>query len=95
MKQRGYNSKYPSEIKTWRLGEKGPEWLSDVAKIKFIDGEGNVTIERRELNTGGYEIIGSDGVSILVKTSSASDYVCLGDNHIFTLSEIQLKILYR
>ena len=37
-KQRGRNDKYPAKIEVWRIGEKVPEWLSDRAKVKFIDG---------------------------------------------------------
>ena len=55
-KQRGKNNKYPAKIEVWRIGEKVPEWLSDRAKVKFIDGEGNVTLDRRDRGDGSYEI---------------------------------------
>lgn len=98
MKQKGKNNKFPKEIETWRLGETIPEWLSDIAKVKFVDGSGNLTLDITETNTGGYEIKSSDGTRILVGCEDKEDYICIGldkDNReIFSLNPIALGLLY-
>jgi hypothetical protein len=93
-KQRGRNDKYPAKIEVWRIGDKVPEWLSDRAKVKFIDGEGNVTLDRRDRGDGSYEIIGASGVQTLVTVEERSGVVCFGDGRIFSLRERQFEILY-
>lgn len=102
--QRGENPKYPYKIKTWRLGEDVPEWISDNAKIQFLDGEGNITLSIIETNTGGFEIIKSDGSGVLVRLNNKRDYVCISDESItspltikdiFPLTEHQLNLLYK
>ena len=96
MRQRGENPKYPEEIVYWRVGMKVPEWLSDQARVKFIDGEGNITLEKRDRVEGGYEILGSDGISILVRTKGMGDYICFdGRSRIFSLTEKQMELLYK
>ena len=93
--QSGYNSKYPLKIETWKLGETIPDWLSDKAKVNFVDGDGNLTLDIHETSSGGIEIINSGGTGTLVLLKSKRDYVCRGeDNIIFPLSEIQLNLLY-
>ncbi len=96
-KQYGYNSKYPNKIEIWRWGEKVPEWISDKAKVTFIDGEGNITLESRDINTGGVEIMSSSGTDVFIKLESKSDIVCKDtedSNNIIVLSPIQLNLLY-
>lgn len=96
-KQYGYNSKYPDKIETWQWGEKVPEWISDKAKVTFIDGEGNITLESRDINTGGVEIMSSSGTDVFIKLESKSDIVCKDtedSNNIIVLSPIQLNLLY-
>lgn len=96
-KQYGYNSKYPDKIETWQWGEKVPEWISDKAKVTFIDGEGNITLESRDINTGGIEIMASSGTDVFIKLESKSDIVCKDtedSNNIIVLSPIQLNLLY-
>lgn len=93
--QSGYNDRYPLKIETWRLGEEIPDWLSDRAKINFIDGDGNLTLDIHETSSGGYEIINSGGTGTLILLKSKRDYVCMGDGVIFPLSEIQLNLLYK
>lgn len=103
-KQSGENNKYPRKIKTWTFGEEIPEWISDFAKIGFIDGEGNLTLEVIETNEGGFEILRSDGQGILVKVKNKKDPVCisLGEEYntsetiktIFSLTKHQLDLLY-
>ena len=57
LKQRGRNNKYPDEIWTWRLGEIVPEWLSDIAKVSYLEGQdGNIQLEIVSSSTGGYEL---------------------------------------
>ena len=90
MKQRGYNSAYPEEIDIWSPGLPVPEWLSDIAAVKFMDGEGNLTLETIPLSEGGFEVKGSDG-QILIRTSGV---VCYGGGRLFGLSHKQLRILY-
>jgi hypothetical protein len=95
MTQRGMNDIYPDEIETWKLGDKIPEWLSDKAQVIFIDGEGNLTLNIRDLNSGGKEIIGSDGKSILVKMETPKSLVCYSPRRpIFSLRQEQIDLLY-
>lgn len=96
-KQSGRNSNYPDEIETWRFGEKIPDWISDIAKIKFIDAEGNMTLETRETNTGGIEIIGSDGTRVILRLSNKSNIVCYCSEtkKLFALTPLQLSLLYK
>lgn len=95
MTQRGMNDRYPDKIETWKLGDKIPEWLSDKAQIVFIDGEGNLTLNIRNLNSGGKEIIGSDGKSILVKLDTPKSQVCYSPKKpIFSLRPEQIDLLY-
>ena len=94
-KQRGYNSKYPDNIVTWRYGETVPEWLSDIAKVNAInDNTNKVNLFTRDTNTGGYEILDSSGTSVLVRTVKKSDFVCKSDKIIFSLTEEQFNLLY-
>lgn len=94
--QYGHNSKWPEEIETWSYGEKVPEWLSDEAKVSFIDGVGNITLETRELTTGGFEIIKASGIEPLVKIDSRLDYIAhdLKTGKIFPITRKQLELLY-
>ena len=94
-KQRGENSKYPEEISIWRKGDPVPSWLSDRAKVKFLDGDGNITLERRNLADGGYELLDSSGLNVLVRTTGQGDYICYGENRIFVLTPRQFEILYK
>jgi len=96
MIQRGRNSKYPSKIEVWREGDLVPEWLSDRARVESVDlGSGEKILKINKLSSGGIEIISSDWTNTLIKTSGEGDYVCFGDNRIFSLSEIQLNLLYK
>ena len=93
-KQRGKNDKYPGVIETWKIGERVPEWLSERAKVRFIDGEGGVTLDRRDREDGSYEIIEASGVKPLVTVTERKGIVCFGDGKVFSLREHQLEILY-
>ena len=96
MIQRGMNSKYPEKINTWRLGENIPEWLSDRAKVLFIDGDGNITLDLLKLDTGGVEIKNSDGKGILVKMETGDSVLCYSNGkNIFSLKPKQLELLYQ
>jgi len=93
-KQRGRNTKYPETIEIWKIGEKVPEWLSDRAKVKFIDGNGDITLDRRDRGDGSFEIIGASGIQTLVTVSERSGVVCFGEGRVFSLRKRQLEILY-
>ena len=96
MIQCGRNSKYPRKIETWRIGEAIPEWLSDVAKIQSVDlGSGKMYIKMCDYDTSGFEITAADGYSPLVRAKNKSDYICYGDEKIFSLTEAQIKLLYK
>ena len=96
MIQKGRNNNYPESIKTWKRGDKVPEWLSDRAFIVSIDLNNGYNLKYRNITTGGYEILDSSGVDVLVKVASQNDYVCFGNNgKIFSLSPKQLKLLYK
>lgn len=73
--QKGYNCLYPFSIRTWRLGEPIPEWLSDRAAIEFIDGDGNITLKTRPISKGGYEILQAGSTEALVRMKGKGDYV--------------------
>lgn len=75
-KQKGYNCLWPYEIHIWEWGNQPiPDWLSDRAKVIFIDGEGNKTLCTRELSNGGVEIIKAEGVEALVRLKNKTDLV--------------------
>ena len=96
MIQKGRNNNYPESIKTWRRGEKVPEWLSDRAYISSIDINIGYNLKYRNTTTGGYEILDSSGIDVLVRAENKDDYICLGNNgKIFSLSPKQLKLLYK
>ena len=95
-KQSGRNDKYPKEIEIWKFGEQPiPDWISDRCKIKFIDAEGNITLDYRETNTGGIEFISADGTRTEFTLRNKNNYACWGDNRLFTLREAQLNLLYK
>lgn len=94
--QSGKNKAFPEKINLWKLGEDIPEWLSDISKVEFVDGSGNITLKTLETNEGGLEIISADGISSIVRMSGKNDYVAIGDNgKIISLTEKQLSLLYR
>lgn len=95
-KQSGHNPAYPEIIETWTPFEQPiPEWISDICKVKFIDGLGNITLDYRENNIGGLEFIGSVGNNVVIDLKRRTDIVCWGDNRLFTLRPIQLNLLYK
>jgi len=92
---RGENSKFPELIlDTWKLGNPVPTWISDICKVKFMDGEGNITLEKRDTNTGGYELLSADNSRVLIKVPEKSSLLCWDGNKITVLREIQFKLLY-
>lgn len=95
-KQSGLNAKYPLTIETWKFGEQPiPEWISDICKIKKVDESGNLSLEFRETNKGGVELINSVGNKVVLTIPNKEDYVCWGDGKLFTLRPIQLELLYK
>lgn len=96
MIQKGRNNTYPQSIRIWKRGEKVPEWLSDKACVTSIDLKNGYNLKYRETTTGGYEVLDSSGINVLVRATSRNDYICLGDNgKFFSLSPEQLKLLYK
>ena len=95
--QSGSNPDFPRRIKIWKLGDPVPEWLSDKAKVIFLDGDGNITLDIIDTNSGGVSIKSSNGIDVLVNLNRKSDYVCsaLDEDRIFSLNPIQLKLLYK
>lgn len=73
--QKGYNCEWPYKIETWSIGDPVPEWLSDVARIDFIDGEGNMTLKTRKTSKDGIEIIQASGSGSLVRLEHKDDLV--------------------
>ena len=97
--QKGRNSKYPAQIETWQLGELVPDWLSDVARIKGLDGSGNKILDLQKTNAGGYTLKAAGENIILVSAKTMNDYVCYGKNesghyYMFTLTSSQFNLLY-
>ena len=97
MIQRGRNNKYPEKIDTWQKSERDvPDWLTDIAKVEMVDlGSGRKKIRMNNLTSGGVEIIAADGQNILIRTQGDSDYICFGDNKLFSLTESQMGLLYK
>lgn len=94
-RQVGRNEKYPMVVEIWQLGDPIPEWLSDRARIKFIDGYGNKTLETRPTNGGkGLEIIASEN-NKLVELEDKRGYVCFGDGLVFYISPLAFPYLYQ
>jgi len=98
-KQRGNNDKYPLEVLTWKLGEDVPDWLSDLAKIGAMDANTNkVSLETRNTNQGGYELLDSSGQGILLKTKNKTDLICKDTKKsaggLFVLSLVQFNLIY-
>lgn len=91
--QCGRNEKYPEQIETWKRGEELPSWISDNCKIIRIEGTSLIP-EIRGVLGGGFEIVRETGQA-LVSTKSDDDYVCFGNGRIFSLTERQLKFLYK
>jgi hypothetical protein len=94
-KQRGKNDLFPEQVNIWIRGNVVPEWLSDLAKVKFIDGEGNKYLEMSEFSNGGYDIKDSGGVGSLVKASSRDSIICIGGGKIFSLTPKQFSLIYK
>lgn len=96
MIQKGRNHDFPESIQIWKKGEKVPEWLSDRACIVSINMNTGYNLKYRNTTTGGYEILDSSGINVLVRAGSKDDYICKGDNgKFFSLSPKQLKLLYK
>ena len=96
MIQKGRNNLYPKTIQVWKRGERVPEWLSDRACITSIDSNIGYNLKYRNTVSGGYEILDSSGVDVLVRAKDQGDYICLGDNgRFFSLSPRQLTLLYK
>lgn len=95
-KQKGENDAYPMFLQgIWCRGWKVPEWLSNNAKVTFIDGEGNTSIEINDTGNGGYEIKDVTGVNALVSAKGRDSIICYGlDNRIMSLTRKQFELLY-
>lgn len=92
--QRGRNNLYPETIEIWKIGDKVPEWLSDRAKIEMVDlGNADKILKTTELSSGGYEIYEASGKNVLVRVPKEGT-VCFGDNRVFSLSKMELDLLY-
>lgn len=94
MIQRGRNDKYPEKIEVWKPGDKVPEWLSDRAKVELVDlGNADKILKIIELSSGGYEIPDASGKNVLIRVPKEG-WVCYGNNKIFSLSALELELLY-
>ena len=95
-KQCGKNDKYPEEILVWRIDDTKniPDWIIDNCKIKNITDK--VILDTRNTSTGGVEFIASGSNAILFSTKTKNDYACYDQKtkKIFSLTEIQLNLLY-
>ena len=94
--QSGDNPDYPRKAIIWRYGiDPVPEWLSDRAKIKCIDNNGNPQLEIRNGVSGEIEIIESGGRDVLVKTKTKDSILLYSETHpIISLTPHQLELLY-
>ena len=96
-KQSGRNDKYPEFIDTWRYGEKVPDWLSDISKVRLVLGDGSIVLDIREFGEDSFEIIRSDSNNVLISVKSKSNYVCYSKEtrQLFSLRPVQLDLLYK
>ena len=68
---------FPGRVTTWKYGDDVPEWLSDIAKVASIDNNTHrISLETRETNTGGFEILDSSGQHVLARLDSKTDILC-------------------
>ena len=95
--QLGHNPKFPEKAEVWRHGvDPVPEWLSDMARIKEIDSEGNPILDTRDCNTGEIEIIDSSGREVLIRLKGKDSVLLYSDTHpLITLTSHQLELLYK
>lgn len=94
IQQIGENKKYPQKALIWEYGMKIPEWLSDRAKVKFLDGEGNITLETSKSNTGSIDILDCSG-KILVTMKDITSVLIFDKTYgIISLTRKQLDLLY-
>lgn len=92
--QSGRNELYPREIEVWKKGDLLPEWISDNCKILSVTEKGELIPDIRPNSRGGFDILDINNHAI-VSTSSEDDYVCYGESKIFSLSELQINLLYK
>ena len=78
-------------MKSGELVRRFRRWLSDRAKVKFIDGEGNVTLDRRDRGDGSYEIVSAAGVQNLVIVPERTGAVCFGETVYSVLGNDNLR----
>jgi hypothetical protein len=95
VQQIGENKKYPQKALVWEYGMKVPEWLSDQAKVKFIDGEGNITLETQMSNIGSIGILDCSGKKTLVTLKDSGSVLIYEKSYgIMSLTKRQLNLLY-
>jgi len=95
-KQRGFNLDWPKEIiDTWTFGNPIPDWLSDRDHVTIMTGDGIKNIETRETSSGGYEIIDSGKIGVLLTLKKKNWFVIYDGKIIKSISPEQLLILYK
>lgn len=94
IKQIGENPNYPNYALTWYLGEKIPEWLSDRANIKFMDAEGNMTLDVIESNNNSIDIINSGGKGVLANMKKDGVLIFNPKTGVISLTKKQFELLY-
>lgn len=93
---KGFNANYPKSVEIWEPTTPVPEWLSDQAKVNFLDGEGNITLEKSETSTGDIDIL-KPGGGVLVRIKGGNLGLVLYDpitKRIFSLTREQFELLY-
>ena len=94
--QRGFNIDWPEKIlDTWKRGEIIPEWLSDRANVTIMSSDGIKNIEIRETSSGGYEIVDSGKIGVLVSLKNSDWFVAWDGKRILSISPDQLEFLYK
>lgn len=94
--QKGWNDAYPEKVEVWCLGiYPVPDWIVSNCKISSLTGDGDPVPEFRRNDNGGYELISSANQSIVfVRTNKMDDFICYGDNKVFSLTRKQFDLLY-
>lgn len=96
-RQCGKNDKYPEEILVWKINDtkNTPDWIVDNCKVKNIINK-EIILDTRNTNTGGVEFIAAGSNAVLFSAKTKEDYACYDPKtkKIFSLTEIQLKLLY-
>ena len=95
LKQWGYNPDYPIEVEGWKIGEKVPDWLSDVAKVSGFDGKtGDILLDMWTDKQGKFHIKDTYRPIDLLVIPNTDSMVVYGDGKLIVLDPEEIDFLY-